>query len=154
MGPWSKGKGTSVVIPADAVSNTAGSPNSRGYVMSDPLEQLYAEATKDDVFFAEYAGMPAAAGDLRDIVVLAQEANDGEGMEPDDLIRELVDGFMGAIIDLCVLGTVKGEDRVANCQSAWDAFKVEREAGRYPRTVAAREALGLPIADRKRLGTF
>lgn len=122
--------------------------------MSDTLEELYEAAEADGVFFVEYDGMPAAAGDLRDLLALAKAAKGGDGMEPADLLADLIQNFMGAIVDLCVLGNVRGPDRVANCQAAWDRFKVRREAGEYPRTVAAREALGLPVRDIKMLGTF
>lgn len=114
------------------------------------LEALYASAAEDEVFFVEYEGMPAAAGDMRDLVALAE----GNATDPQEMRDELVKGFMGAIVDLCVLGKVKGEDRIANCQSAWDAFKAQRDQGVYPRMVTVRQKLGLPVNETKRLGTF
>lgn len=116
------------------------------------LEELYEAAGEDDVFFAEYDGMPAAAGDLRDLVWLAENAD--PPTTPEKLLEELMGSFLGAIVDLCVLGDIKGEDRVANCQSAWDKLKEEREKGHYPRVVGVRESLGLPAGQSHRLGTF
>lgn len=116
----------------------------------EALTKLYRDAEDDGVFFVEYDGMPAAAGDLRDLEVLAKDSK----TTVEDLLTNLTRSFMGAIVDLCVLGSVKGEDRVANCQSAWTKFKKLRERGEYPRTVKAREALGLPVTDPHELGTF
>lgn len=115
------------------------------------LEELYEAAWEDNVFFAEYEGL-TAAGDVRDLTWLAEHAD--PPTTPEELLPELMATFMGAIVDLCVLGEAKGEDRVANCQSAWDRAKEEREKGNLPRVVAIRESLGLAVHDPHRLGTF
>ena len=118
----------------------------------DALEQAYADAAEVDVFFVEYESMPAAAGDLRDLTELAATAN--PPVSPAEMLDDLRSNFMGAIVDLCVLGTVKGTDRAANCRSALEEFLKARERGIYPKVVAVREKLGLPVSGLKNLGTF
>jgi hypothetical protein len=122
------------------------------------LDEIYKAALDDEVFFVEYDKMPAAAGDLRDLTYLAETAarKDGslEPVTPDEFLDGIVTGFMGAVIDLCVLGDVTGEDRVANCQSAWDKFKEKRAKGYFPRVAKVRADLGLPVHSTKNLGTF
>lgn len=116
------------------------------------LEEIYKAAWEDDVFFAEYNGMPVAAGDRRDLEWLATNAE--PTTTPEELLPKLVEGFMGAIIDLCCLGKVKGTDRVANCQSAWDEAKRCKEKGILPRVIAVRKELGLTVGEGHQLGTF
>lgn len=113
------------------------------------LDEIYEAAEKDNVFFAEYQGMPVAAGDLRDLEHLASE-NDKTVQE---MLDDLMGSFLGAIVDLCVLGEMK-PTREEACMSAWEEFKVGRDKGVFPRIGAVRKSLGLPVDGEKQIGTF
>jgi len=111
----------------------------------ESMDDLIRLIRKDGVFVLGFAGGGAAVGDLRDLDYLAEAA----GIERDEALGKL---GMGHVIDLACLGS--GATRLERIRTAWEDARHLRDLGDFPRMVAVRERLGLPVTDPKELGTF